>query len=248
MGALVTDDGWIRAFERREGPNWDYRAGRTVGSFVAVHITAGNDSSGITPRVCTGLIRKQGQGPHLQHAPLRAVTFHACEHNHFGAGWETEKLTVDQPTDDHQIWGWAMVIAAHREIGAPSGWGYHGGTPHDVWPPGNYPAPYCSHGSLQQHACDQHYDFISDEDMARAYALSLTLDGSAPNRTTEDNDVIWSCSAGRLNGRDWATDGKACLELSDGQYQKAVARGATVIEDCTTDQIQWVLHFYGLKA
>lgn len=246
MGALVTDDGWIKAFERRPGPNAEYRAGRTRGVGVAVHITAGNDSSGITPSVCTGLLRHERQGPHLQHAPLLAVTFHACEHNPWLAGWETEKLRVTDPTDDHQIWGWAMVIASHREISAPQDFSYHGGTPHDVWPPGNYPATYCSHGSLQQHACDQHYDFISDEDMQRAYDLSLELDGSATKRP-KGLDMVYSVTAGRLRNRHWVTDGKACLELNDSQVVQAVGTGAPRVE-VDTRQMDWVHSFYGLRA
>lgn len=172
--SLLDSEGYIVGFKKMPGAHAGYRAGRVILRGAAVHYTVGRNSTAIGLRgTFLGLFPKVW--PPEQYAPIDAVTYHACEHNTWLTGWETEKLGDWEPTTPDQIRGWAYVIAALRELGVP--FGYHDGD-HDVWPPGQYPASFCSHRSLRQKSCDQHQDYLPDADMAAAYRLSLALTGA----------------------------------------------------------------------
>lgn len=174
-----TTNGWVNGATIRPGLNAGYRAGRNLMRGGIIHITAGVNSGGLIQRkgLAQFLLGHPGQDALVQYAEIDAVCYHACEWNHVAFGVEVEKLRVEHLTDEVQIESLATIVSAAAGLGVPIG-PYHRGD-HDV-PVREMPVPYVSHSSLAQRACDRHYDWLPEEDMARVFALAGTEDEMRP--------------------------------------------------------------------
>lgn len=210
--------GWMPGLVYKPGRNAENYGNRK--QCARLHYTVGIDSTGIGLNGYFHFLIPKFGTP-LQFAPTEAVCWDACEWNPAGVGIEFERLSDEEPLTDSQIgWGGAIIRWLAAEDGYPL---VFRDSPGDRLPVGDGYRGFLTHRSLHENACDEHYDYVSQQDWDRMVVPvpplppppTPILTKEHPMFSVVDSDgTVWFWVIGRSanvyrqskpKGKDWTT-------------------------------------------
>lgn len=149
-------------------PGANAQLGRNYMAFCAIHYTAGacggDRAVGLRGYFNVYIPRGDDCGPGATcFAGVGRICYHACEWNVWGPGIEFEKADDSVALTQYQLVMGRKAIQQLIALGiAPT----YTDTPGNRVPVGGPISGFVSHRSLHEAACDEHYDYLTAEEMA----------------------------------------------------------------------------------